>query len=63
MVGLLVELEGATTLRAGSQAAVSGAPDIIWEIIEDVTSSAPGFYPALARCLTVGPILAPSGSI
>lgn len=57
-VELTVNLDAATLLPAGSQAAVSGDPDNIWETTEDVTSVAAGNYTATAQCVDTGPVQA-----
>jgi uncharacterized phage protein gp47/JayE len=62
-VVLSVDLDAATTVPAGSQAAVAGDPDNQWATTEDVTSIGAGVYTVPAQCLTAGPIQALAGTI
>lgn len=62
-VTLTVDLNAATTLPAGSIAAVSGDPDNQWETTADVTSVGAGNYPVAAQCTETGPIQALNGTI
>jgi uncharacterized phage protein gp47/JayE len=62
-VTLKLSLDAGKTVPAGSQAAVSGDPDNIWVIDEDVTSVAAGDYTETATALLPGAYPAPAGTI
>jgi uncharacterized phage protein gp47/JayE len=62
-VTLKLNLDAATTVSSGSQAAVSGDPDNIWVTTEDVTSVGAGDYTVPAEAAEAGDIEAPAGTI
>jgi uncharacterized phage protein gp47/JayE len=62
-VTLRLNLNAATTVPAGSQAAVSGDADNIWVTDEAVTSVGAGNYDVTATAQTAGAIEAPAGTI
>jgi uncharacterized phage protein gp47/JayE len=62
-VTLRLNLNAATTVPAGSQAAVSGDADNIWITDEAVTSVGAGNYDVTATAQTAGAIEAPAGTI
>jgi len=62
-VTLTLGLAAATTVPAGSQAAVTGDPDNIWVLTADVTSVGAGNYAGAAEALEAGRIEAAAGTI
>jgi len=64
-VAATVNLNAGITLPAGSQAAVDGNPDAVFELVEDVenTGGAPDDIDAVFEALETGPVASPAGSL
>lgn len=56
-------LNASTTVSAGKQVSVTGRPDLVFDLLADVTSVGAGNYTGTFECETTGPIAVNSGTL